>query len=186
MALAAGDSQMVYEEERVYEAAHGRPASLRRYFSHMTSKDAAPDVRGADAETGSVSSASTTVHHASTKNSNTISATTANYRYLEWNTELNELSKYPEDIESLPDAVTKVVDPFCWSGGHKNIVLTLCCASTFVAAYTAGAYTSGFKQMEPEFGLGRVALLVGLTLYATGFSIAPMMLAPLSEVCGSC
>lgn len=104
------------------------------------------------------------------------------YGYLEWTTPLEGLSRSPGQ---LPAAVTAVTDPFRWGETRKNVTLALCCSSTFVAAYTAGAYTSGLEQMEHEWGIGRVPLLVGVTSYTAGFSIAPMFLAPLSEVGGS-
>lgn len=41
-------------------------------------------------------------------------------------------------------------------------------------------YTSGLAQMEAEWGVSRVALLLGVTLFTCGFAVAPMFLAPLS------
>ena len=111
--------------------------------------------------------------------SNASSDTQVDYRYLEWTTPLDKLCDHPEN---LPKQVTGLTDPFKWSDAHKNVVLTLCCLSTFVAAYTAGAYTSGLNQMMVEWNMGRVPLLVGVTAYTTGFAIAPMFLAPMSEV----
>lgn len=62
------------------------------------------------------------------------------------------------------------------------MILALACFSTGMTAYAAGAYTSGISQMSEEWGVGRTALLVGVTTYTTGFAIAPLFLAPLSEV----
>lgn len=180
MALAAGDAQMMYEEEREYEAIHGDPEAIHRLQSHTSrhpAGDLPPTADNASDLTVTLAPKKHAHHSESTE-------TGIDYRYLEWSTRLQELSKFPEDLESLPAVVTQVVDPFLWGRAHKNIVLTLCCASTFVAAYTAGAYTSGINQMEAEWGIGRVPLLVGLTIYTTGFAMAPMMLAPLSEVYG--
>ena len=101
------------------------------------------------------------------------------YRYLDWDTPLQDLYTDPD---RLPSEVTAPVDPFQWRQSHKSWVLVLCCASTFLAAYTPGAYTSGLEQMGREWGVGRVPLVGGVTTYSTGFAIAPMLLAPLSEV----
>jgi hypothetical protein len=102
-----------------------------------------------------------------------------NYRYLDWDTPFQELYTNPDE---LPHKIMAANDPFQWPKAHKNWTLLLCCVSTFVAAYTPGAYTSGLNQMEQEWGVGRVPLLVGVTTYSTGFAIVPMVLAPLSEV----
>ncbi|KAF8534523.1 major facilitator superfamily domain-containing protein [Trichophaea hybrida] len=101
------------------------------------------------------------------------------YRYLDWDTPFREVYTNPDE---LPHKITTIIDPFQWPKAHKNWTLLLCCASTSVAAYTPGAYTSGLRQMQQEWGVGRVPLLVGVTTYSVGFSIAPMFLAPLSEV----
>ncbi|KAG9713472.1 MFS multidrug transporter-like protein, partial [Aureobasidium melanogenum] len=38
--------------------------------------------------------------------------------------------------------------------------------------------------MEQEWGVSRVAITVGVTIFTTGFAIAPMILAPFSEING--
>lgn len=101
------------------------------------------------------------------------------YKYLEWTTQLSELYPFPE---RLPSSVTKQTDPFTWSSKQKGMILALACYSTGMAGYAGGAYTSGLDQMSAEWGVGRVALLVGITTFSTGFAIAPLFLAPLSEV----
>lgn len=101
------------------------------------------------------------------------------YKYLEWTTQPSELYPFPE---RLPSSVTKQTDPFTWSPKQKGMTLVLACYSAGMAAYAGGAYTSGLDQMSVEWGVGRVALLVGITTFTTGFAIAPLFLAPLSEV----
>lgn len=101
------------------------------------------------------------------------------YKYIEWSTQPEELYPFPEQ---LPSSVTNQTDPFTWSPKQKRMILTLACFSTGMAAYSGGAYTSGLDQMSVEWNVGRVALLVGVTTFTTGFGIAPLFLAPLSEV----
>lgn len=101
------------------------------------------------------------------------------YRYLEWSTQPGELYPFPEQ---LPSSVTKQTDPFTWGSRQKRMILALACFSTGMAAYSAGAYTSGLGQMSAEWDVSRVALLVGVTTFTTGFATAPLFLAPLSEV----
>lgn len=101
------------------------------------------------------------------------------YKYLEWTTQPGELYSFPE---RLPSSVTKQTDPFTWNPKQKRMILALACYSTGMAGYSGGAYTSGLDQMSVEWGVSRVALLVGVTTFTTGFAIAPLLLAPLSEV----
>lgn len=101
------------------------------------------------------------------------------YRYLEWSTLPSDIYPFPE---RLPASVMKQTDPFTWKKEQKSMILALACFSTGMTAYAAGAYTSGISQMSEEWGVGRTALLVGVTTYTTGFAIAPLFLAPLSEV----
>jgi hypothetical protein len=161
MALAAGDAQILYDEEQVYAATHD-PDTIQRLQSHMSGQTHSNVGDGNPTEKGVM-----------------VSDSQIDYRYLDWNTPIEKLCSSPSQ---LPHSVTSITDPFTWGSTHKNIVLALACWSTFMAAYTAGAYTSGMKQMEHEWGIGRVPLLVGVTAYTTGFAIAPMFLAPISEV----
>lgn len=101
------------------------------------------------------------------------------YKYIEWSTQPEELYPFPE---RLPSSVTSQTDPFTWSPKQKRMILALACFSTGMSAYSGGAYTSGLDQMSVEWGVGRVALLVGVTTFTTGFATAPLFLAPLSEV----
>jgi hypothetical protein len=101
------------------------------------------------------------------------------FDYLEWSTPLTEIWSEPEQ---LPSSVTRYTDPFTWSATQKSMITALACVSTGMAAYSAGAYTSGISQMERDLGVGRIALLVGITTFTTGFAFAPLVLAPLSEV----
>jgi hypothetical protein len=129
-----------------------------------------------DYESGERHSRKSTEHDHSDSNTNNQEI---EYRYLDWDTNFLELCTNPDE---LPKKIVKTTNPFEWGPSHKNWVLAMCCASTFVAAYMPGAYTSGLKQMEAEWNMSRVPLLVGVTTYTAGFAVAPMMLAPLSEV----
>lgn len=99
--------------------------------------------------------------------------TSGELEYLEWTTPL------PETFTPPPGS-----NPFTWPRFQKNVALALCCFSTLVAAYGAGAYTSGIPQMSKEWDVGRVALMTGVSAFTGGFAIAPMALAPISETYG--
>jgi hypothetical protein len=60
----------------------------------------------------------------------------------------------------------------------------LSCIATLITAYTAGSYSPAIGQMEAEWNVSEVAALVGITNFCCGFAIAPMVLAPFSEIQG--
>ncbi|OJD33693.1 mfs multidrug [Diplodia corticola] len=78
----------------------------------------------------------------------------------------------------------KYGNPFDWSPKRKSIILWLSCIATAMTAYTAGSYSPGVGQMSEEWHVSRVACLVGITIFTCGFAVAPMALAPFSEING--
>lgn len=78
----------------------------------------------------------------------------------------------------------KYTSPFLWSSGRKSFITWLSCTATALTAYTAGSYSSGSSQMQEEWGVSETAIAVGITVFTCGFGVAPMVLAPLSEING--
>jgi multidrug resistance protein len=76
------------------------------------------------------------------------------------------------------------IDPFLWSKWRKRIIIYLSCMATCSTAYTAGAYSPPAAAMSAEWGVSNVAILVGITTFCAGFGVAPMVLAPFSEING--
>lgn len=148
---------------------HGLSAEITHHHGHH-SKLPDPLIEG-DSGPRNILSEALSLNHCPT--------TVRMYKYFEWSTQSSELYPLPE---RLPNSVTKLVDPFTWDKGQKSMILTLACFSTGMAAYAAGAYTSGIDQMSAEWNVNRVALLVGVTTFSTGFAIVPLFLAPLPEV----
>lgn len=74
--------------------------------------------------------------------------------------------------------------PFEWSGSKKMFTVSLSCIATMLTAFTAGSYSPAVKQMSELWHVSDVALLVGITTFCAGFAIAPMALAPFSELNG--
>ncbi|KAF3004230.1 hypothetical protein E8E13_007291 [Curvularia kusanoi] len=83
-----------------------------------------------------------------------------------------------------PPNLAKYINPFDWTEKRKNFTIWAACAITALTAYSAGSYTPGVAQMSAEWGVSNVAVLVGITTFTTGFGIAPMVLAPFSEING--
>ena len=111
------------------------------------------------------------------------------HQYLTFETELpfpsTLLSESPNaPIAPEPPDLRNHVSPFTWSESRKTFTTWLSCAVTVVTAYTAGSYSSASAQMSEEWGVSQVAIYAGITTFTTGFAIAPMVLAPFSEING--
>lgn len=111
------------------------------------------------------------------------------WQYLTFETDLpHPTSVHPtradQDPPPEPPNLANYIDPFEWSRTRKNITIWVACVITALTAFTAGAYTPGVSQMTREWGISKVAALVGITTFTTGFAIAPMVLAPFSEING--
>ena len=110
------------------------------------------------------------------------------YRYLTFETELPS----PTNLGPVPNGsaapeqpdLRDYVSPFTWSPSRKNFTTWLSCAVTVVTAYTAGSYSPPSQQMSDYWNVGQTAIYVGITTFTTGFAVAPMVLAPFSELNG--
>lgn len=112
-----------------------------------------------------------------------------NWRYLTFETELPHPttiypSKHDQQPPPEPPNLESYTDPFTWSEGRKNLTIWVACVITALTAFSAGAYSPGVGQMTREWGVSSVAALVGITTFTTGFAVAPMVLAPFSEING--
>lgn len=109
------------------------------------------------------------------------------YHYLEFDTAmprpLYQILKFTHSAPEPPD-LSQYQSPFEWSKARKDLSICLSCAATVLTAYTAGSYASGIDQMVAEWHVTRVATLAGITTFTIGFGIAPMALAPFSEING--
>ncbi|KAF1990448.1 MFS general substrate transporter [Aulographum hederae CBS 113979] len=111
------------------------------------------------------------------------------YHYLTFSTDLPcPATIYPPHPNASPPPpppnLTKFQDPFTWSTNKKRYIIWLSCVATALTAFTAGSYSPGISQMEEEWHVSDIAILVGITTFTTGFGIAPMVLAPFSEING--
>ncbi|KAL8825577.1 MAG: hypothetical protein Q9191_004323 [Dirinaria sp. TL-2023a] len=111
------------------------------------------------------------------------------YHYLTFDTELpSPSSLHSADFGSPsppePPDLRNYVSPFTWAEARKTCTVWLSCAATVITAYSAGAYFAATNQMIEEWGVSEVAINVGITAFTFGFGIAPMVLAPFSELNG--
>ncbi|USP82743.1 uncharacterized protein yc1106_10017 [Curvularia clavata] len=111
------------------------------------------------------------------------------WQYLTFDTELPHPSTiHPREPNQGPPPpppdLVKYTNPFEWSETRKSITVWISCIITSLTAFSAGAYSPGVGQMTKEWGVSSVAALVGITTFTTGFAVAPMVLAPFSEING--
>ncbi|KAM7194376.1 Major facilitator superfamily domain containing protein [Rhypophila sp. PSN 637] len=91
----------------------------------------------------------------------------------------------PQAPPAFPD-LSKYTNPTTWPARKKYTLLLLSCIATFLTAYTAGYYS------PPQHILLRTLsgassttdILTGITSFCLGFGLAPMFLAPFSEMNG--
>jgi multidrug resistance protein len=111
------------------------------------------------------------------------------WHYLTFETELPHPTtihpaKPDQEPPPEPPNFKKYGDPFEWSAKRKNLTIWVACIITALTAFSAGSYSPGIGQMTEEWGVSNVAALVGITMFTTGFAVAPMVLAPFSEING--
>lgn len=109
------------------------------------------------------------------------------YVYLEFDTELATTPVFPDqatpDYPKHPD-LNKYTNPFTWSKRRKNLMTWVSCATNAAAAYAAGSYAAPEMQLTERWRISSVAYSAGISIFVFGFAIAPMFLAPFSEING--
>ncbi|KAK4237520.1 major facilitator superfamily domain-containing protein [Achaetomium macrosporum] len=85
-----------------------------------------------------------------------------------------------------PPDLAPYTDPLTWSPSRKYFILLLSCIATWLTAYTAGSYSPPQHLIQASLhGNPSIeAVLAGITTFCLGFALAPMVLAPLSEMNG--
>ncbi|KAH8700187.1 putative MFS multidrug transporter [Talaromyces proteolyticus] len=86
-------------------------------------------------------------------------------------------------LPQCPD-LKKYISPFLWSSARKSVITWLACCVTLLAGYSAGQITPTATQLLPVWNVSNVAFNTGITVFCVGFAIAPMVLAPFSEING--
>lgn len=87
-------------------------------------------------------------------------------------------------LASYPSSPSALISPFDWSSKRKIFTTCLSCAVTVVSGYTSGSNNAAGPGMGAQWNVTQTALLIGTTTYCVGFALAPMILAPLSEIKG--
>ncbi|PQE15833.1 hypothetical protein CJF30_00006262 [Rutstroemia sp. NJR-2017a BBW] len=106
------------------------------------------------------------------------------YHYLTFETPLPHASQIGHSNSPQQPDLKQYISPFDWPETRKQVTVALSCIATLITAYTAGAYSPPAQQMSEYWNVSKVAILVGITTFCAGFAIAPMLLAPFSELNG--
>lgn len=111
------------------------------------------------------------------------------YRYLTFDTPLPPftaptISPGQDEKRLLPPDLSSLTDPFAWSQGRKSTLVALSCIATMFTAYAGGCYATPVPQMAAYWHLSETATDSGMLVFTVGFALAPMVLAPLSEING--
>lgn len=117
------------------------------------------------------------------------------YLYLTFDTALPRVNTSatgpaPTSSSSLHQHVSAELDlrpytnPTHWPAHRKAYHLVLCCIATMLTAYCAGSYSPPSSLMAVKFHTSRTVVLIGITTFCSGFALAPMVLAPFSEING--
>ncbi|KZF26936.1 MFS general substrate transporter [Xylona heveae TC161] len=83
-----------------------------------------------------------------------------------------------------PSPPPKLISPFDWTSRRKIFTTCLSCTVTVVSGYASGSNNAPGPVMGAAWDVSQTLLTLGTTTYCIGFAIAPMILAPFSEIKG--
>ncbi|OJJ79575.1 uncharacterized protein ASPGLDRAFT_77456 [Aspergillus glaucus CBS 516.65] len=86
--------------------------------------------------------------------------------------------------EYNPPNLKKYGSPFLWPKWRKSIMIWISCAVTALAGYSAGEASPASTELTAEWGISSVVYNLAITIFCVGFGLAPMVLAPFSEING--
>lgn len=111
------------------------------------------------------------------------------YRYLELETPLPTpcITLPPGPGQSAPPdapSLEKYTSPFLWPKWRKTMMTWISCAVTALAGYSAGEVSPASEELCKVWGISSVVYNLSITVFCIGFALAPMVLAPFSEING--
>lgn len=112
------------------------------------------------------------------------------YHYLTFDTFLPQPTQtfFPtsEDKSTVPAPpdLTRYGSPFEWPESRKRTIIILSCICSTVVCYAAGSYDATLAPIMSQWNVSHTVANLGVTTFTIGFGIAPMILAPFSEING--
>jgi multidrug resistance protein len=109
------------------------------------------------------------------------------WRYMDFSSDIPTYAVRRENSDIVlplcPD-LRKYDSPFEWPRFRKKWMTYLSCSVNAIAAYASGSYASPEEQLRQKWNVSHVTYNLGITVFTIGFGVAPMILAPFSEVNG--
>lgn len=111
------------------------------------------------------------------------------HQYLEFDTVLPtpRITLPPGPEQSLPPeqpCLKKYTSPYLWPKWRKAMLTCISCFSTAIAGYSTGEVSPASEELTEQWGISSVVYNLGITIFCIGFALAPMVIAPFSEVNG--
>lgn len=111
------------------------------------------------------------------------------FRYLEMETPLPIpwITFPPGPTQSPPPeapSLEKYISPFLWPQWRKSMMTYIACGVTALAGYAAGEVSPASEELTKQWGISPVVYNLSITIFCCGFALAPMVLAPFSEING--
>ena len=111
------------------------------------------------------------------------------YLYLEFETTLPtpQITSPPDAGQSPPPELPnleKYGSPFLWPKWRKTMMTWVSCAVTGLAGYAAGEASPASDELSKKWNISGVVYNLSITIFCVGFALAPMVLAPFSEING--
>ncbi|KAJ5700877.1 Major facilitator superfamily domain general substrate transporter [Penicillium malachiteum] len=111
------------------------------------------------------------------------------YLYLELETPLPTpcITLPPAAGQSAPPeapSLEKYTSPFLWPKWRKWMMTWIACGVTALAGYSAGEVSPASEELTKVWGISTVVYNLSITIFCVGFALAPMILAPFSEING--
>ncbi|KAK6815129.1 Taurine catabolism dioxygenase TauD TfdA family protein [Aspergillus parasiticus SU-1] len=82
-----------------------------------------------------------------------------------------------------PD-MKQYISPFLWPKWRKTMMTWISCGVTALAGYSAGEVSPASTELTAKWGISSVVYNLSITIFCIGFALAPMVLAPFSELNG--
>lgn len=83
-----------------------------------------------------------------------------------------------------PPNLEEYTSPYLWPKWRKSLMTYISCIVTLLAGYSAGEITPASGPLTTDWHIGSVVYNLGITVFCIGFALAPMVLAPFSEING--
>ncbi|KAI5286476.1 hypothetical protein KEM54_006762 [Ascosphaera aggregata] len=105
------------------------------------------------------------------------------YLHLDFDTQLPPLATPAPAELPMPD-LSETICAMDWSPWRQNFVMIFIAYFGCYSAVAAASYNSPMNELMEKWDVGVVVYELGSTLFSLGFAIAPMVLAPFSELTG--